>query len=97
MCVANLMSLEDSPCVYHKYFCFKYQYDLMYKVAEAATLGKNKAKRKHKDTNGEKKETETEESDVKINETHSATQKGKDGPKSIANQRAVKIPPKTSH
>ena len=32
--------------MYHKYFCFKYQYDLMYKVAEAVTLKKNKGKRK---------------------------------------------------
>ena len=37
----------------------------MYKVAEAVTLEKNKGKRKHKDTNGEKKGTEPEESEVK--------------------------------
>ena len=62
----------------------------MYKVAEAATLGKNKTKRKRQDRNGEKKEPEPEESDVKINEVHSAIQKGIDQPKSISNQRAVK-------
>ena len=62
----------------------------MYKVAEAVTLEKNKGKRKHKDTNGEKKGTEPEESEVKINETHSDTGKGKDRSKTLSNQRAMK-------
>ena len=62
----------------------------MYKVAEAVTLEKNKAKRKYTDTSGEKKGIEPEKSGVKINETHSDTQKEKDQPQIISTQRTVK-------
>ena len=62
----------------------------MYKVAEAVTLEKNKAKRKYTDTSGEKKGIEPEKSRVKINKIHSDTRKEKDQPQIISNQRTVK-------